>query len=314
MNTLIIGDGSPRFAEFSSSKDSQAVLCTSGNIKDVIEGDQTRYTSLRDVSISELDELVDAANEIIFFKDGVYTDIEKFRIGSVLVLYRDSKRIVDFVFSTLQSSKLSDYRRSTKPQIWVAGCSISHGIGVEENERWGHIVGKSLGMPVSFLTHGGSSIEWAADQILRSDINPQDIVLWGITNTARFLHYSESGLPEHIYQNFFNNRPGTKTLNLDMIVDQSLIFKSINHVLQVANFSKKAGAKFACGILLPPSTGNLETLLYGLSSIELLFVDRNLQSSGGLKFVDIGKDGLHPGPLQHQSYANDFLKLIESVK
>ena len=54
-----------------------------------------------------------------------------------------------------------------------------------------------LNLPVSTLAQGGTSIFWAADQILRSDIRKDDIVIFMLTSTHRFPYYTNSQL-KHI--------------------------------------------------------------------------------------------------------------------
>ena len=86
----------------------------------------------------------------------------------------------------LSSLTVVDQRKTAGQQIWIVGCSYAHGNCLEYiNQRYGQLVAEYYHLPVSFLTKPGSSIDWACDQILRADINPGDIVIWGITSVNR---------------------------------------------------------------------------------------------------------------------------------
>lgn len=290
-----------------------AVLCTNQNIEQLIKENRDVYTSLDDVILSNFCKLIDVANEIIFVENEEITNTQLLFINALLYPHVHSKKIRGATFSEGPSIKLSDRRKSSKCQLWVAGCSISHGCGVDNHQRWGSLVGSALDLSVSFLTYPGSSIEWAADQILRSDIQNGDIVCWGITNPERFLHYTNAGDQQHINSRFFETHKQSMSLNYNMIEDKSLIYKSINYIHQVNNFTKKLGATLVCGIILPPVTESFGELLTGLRDIKKVFFDRDFLAPTDLKFLDLGSDNLHPGPLQHQEYANKFLdKLKES--
>ena len=76
-------------------------------------------------------------------------------------------------------------KESNKPSLWVAGCSWSSAMGVETDERCGHLVAKELDLEEINLAIGGGSIWDASDQILRADIQKGDIVVWGLTSLGR---------------------------------------------------------------------------------------------------------------------------------
>jgi hypothetical protein len=94
--------------------------------------------------------------------------------------------------------KLSDVRKTSQPQLWVSGCSFAAGDGVQSNQRYGQILSDRLNLPVSFLAESGSSVTWAADQILRSDLRENDILIWGLTSIPR-INYFKNNKVHHVF-------------------------------------------------------------------------------------------------------------------
>ena len=95
-----------------------------------------------------------------------------------------------------------------------------------------------LNLPVSFLTKVGSSNTWAKDQILRSNIKKNDIVIWGLTSAIR-MPYFHNGLLRHIFAgSFISDSEIKKFLSPDRLDEQTLIYDSITSIMQVINFCK----------------------------------------------------------------------------
>lgn len=208
-----------------------------------------------------------------------------------------------------------------KPTLWISGCSITHGVGVAHNQRWGHLVGKHLGRPGRYLTSPGSSIEWAADQILRADIRHGDTLLWGLTSPSRFMYYNNDGELQHILGIYYKNHPKFDSIiSIERLADDNLAFKAVNYVNQVRNFLQKIGCRLVIGYMLPGLDEHKKIMLDNLSGPDFFkaFDDpptiktranflKTLGPSPEM-FIDVGTDGAHPGPKQHQIYAGKFLQ------
>jgi len=134
------------------------------------------------------------------------------------------------------------------------------------------------------LAKGGSGLEFQKDQILRSDVRSGDIVLWGLTEERRRTIWSAKGpiTADRDYKTF----------------DETGVYLSVTSIFQVINFCRKIGAHL---ILVP--TISAETLRLGLSH-----VPEFLNFPYKPKFSDYGTDGYHPGPLQHQMWADYILE------
>ncbi len=55
---------------------------------------------------------------------------------------------------------------SSKNQLLVAGCSITHGSGVPVEARWGDQLAKKLKMSHSTIAAGGASISWVVENVI----------------------------------------------------------------------------------------------------------------------------------------------------
>ena len=184
---------------------------------------------------------------------------------------------------------LENYRKTQSKSLWAAGCSITHGVGIDKHQRYTNIVSNKIKRPLIDLSKGGSSIEYAADQLLRSDIHKNDIVIWGLTEETRHTVW-DSALKQAV--------PGKRDLHH---LNETRTYKSLISVHQVVNFCSKVGARL---VLLPIICSENFCLL--LSDVDCFY-----QLPYQTKFIDYGDDQQHPGPNQHQMYADFCLNIIQ---
>jgi hypothetical protein len=226
-----------------------------------------------------------------------------------------------------------DLRKTTDSQIWMAGCSFTNGHGLEnKNCRFGQLFANKLNMPVSFLTMNGASNQWAADQILKSDIRKTDFIFWGITGIARSTLYTEekqwpitiSMLDKQasIYQKLIvDNKkiaPMRRMITEEFLLSTHSLYESFNHIQQVRNFLDKIGCKYLIGYFADldfPYVTHLGKMMHYIVSQndpklfvikpEYPWADITIRST-----TDANDDDTpvhHPGPVQHQVYAEDLL-------
>ena len=328
--TIFFGDVTENLGTQAKAFDSNAVFVNYDNYKDFINDttivSKTIYTSLGDLpkNLEAVYQLLDQADQIY------YIDEEKWSDHQILDLYdvpRSMQGLSEYILFYFYSQKnnvhglnlekylrpnytaLVDTRKTQDKQLWISGCSIADGKGVDPEQRYGHIIGQELHLPVSFLTCGGASLEWAADQILRSDIREDDIVILGLTGEHRFPLWCTEQKVRHVhplYKQFHHERflpLPTKTIDL-LLTDDTRFYQYHIHIEQIVNFCRKIKAKLILlGLIVSEST---RISLYNTKE----FIDyRNLSNISG--FVDLGTDNVHPGPLQHKLYAEfclDHLK------
>ena len=195
--------------------------------------------------------------------------------------------------SKYQHSKyleLADVRGIDSKVLWISGCSISHGEGVEDSQKYGQLLSNKLNLPVRYLTKPGSSIKWQSDQILRSDIQKDDVLVWGLTQESRTVKIAG----------------GEVRTEQDPVVRLSelRLYDAITGIHQVVNFCRKIQCQL---ILLPLLSSEVLNLL-------LTHLDEYTHLPYRTKTLDYGTDNLHPGPLTHEWYAKHAVNKIRKLK
>lgn len=314
---LYFGSNDSELAQRATQADPKAFLIDHSNYAEFLSNppvdNVTVYTSLGDLpKISKdkfiIHQLLDLADEIYYVRHESWPNPEsQIYIESILFSLQQQKNNVynlDLLnYSTESYTKLVDVRRADQPQLWIAGCSVSHGVGVDLTQRYGQLVADQLQMPVSFLTEGGSSIAWAVDQLVRSDIRAGDIVILGATDEVRFPYWTTDNqvwhvTPTHQNQNHRLSYTNLTTNLIDrLITDDNCFYQSIIRIHQLVNFCSKINAKLLiAGLLCSPKMAlhshNLKNFVYY----------KNLQSPNC--YIDLGTDNRHPGIQQHQLYAD----------
>jgi hypothetical protein len=321
MITLFVGDVTPYLATAAKEFHPEADLVTSGNVHDMADG-KVYYTSLGDFhNYQDFCLVLEKADVLVYCPPDRWSDTEQFSNKS------NMKYWTEFQIKALRSIKTitglgppavppsdflnqPDFRKSPAPQIWSVGCSITHGIGVHPSQRYGQLISDRLNMPVSMLTCPGSSISWAADQILRADIRTDDIVIWGITSCSRFPVYSEQiGKIIHVNTSTFESELVPDLLKSSLLKrlleTQELQRQSLISIHQVINFCKKIKVKLIlAGLLVDPSDDFMDYICEYENYIAL--TNRHGINADTM-FLDIGTDGSHPGPTMHAWYADQIM-------
>ena len=309
MNTkivMLVGDTSPDLATQAKQLDNLATLVTPENYTNLTDG--VYYISLGDFpSMSMFADALGKANTLIY--SPLADEKLKKWTEFYLLYYRNRKEVLEvesLVDSKLDSMlELADHRKTDNAQLWVAGCSVTHGDGVELHERYGALLGKQLNMCTSFLSCPGSSIDWAADQILRSDLRAGDIVVWGLTSVRRFPYYDEkvNQIDISYYQ---QNKKFNNVIDIDRLSDTNMLYRAITRITEVTNICNKLNVKLVIAGLLIDETFIHYTVKLG-NYIQLFgrFDENNSP------FIDMGTDGEHPGPLTHKWYAQEIIKRIK---
>ena len=177
-------------------KNNRSTLLNSKNMDHAIgEVNLVNYhTSIQDIKTENIQKVCRAAKEIYIV--GItandiskldYTDIPMIysygRLFNELYKMSDKVRGLEESIGNLTVEKFNPHYAiniHNVPVLWTAGCSVTHGMGVSESERWGNILSEYLDMPEISLSMNGASIKWTADQILRSDIKRGDVVVWDL--------------------------------------------------------------------------------------------------------------------------------------
>lgn len=324
MFTLYVGDNDVTVAENAKKEDTTAYLIDHANWDQQHQG--VAYTSLSDLpNENEFAKLFREADTIVYspplndkWSDGkAEKSMQKKWTEHYLTVFSfvDHKKIINFNAKKDINDvtvPLEDVRKVDSKQLWCVGCSFTYGVGVDIEQRYSDILSNKLDLPLSSLSASGSSILWAADQILRSDVRPDDTLVWGITTSNRFPYYDKgtkqvTRLNLTTYPILCKEIPQLKyVISEKFLTDFNLTFLAINQILQVVTLCRTKNIKLVLAGLLP---GN-EFASY-LTNLPEYF---HLEGHFGLKqtdlYLDLGTDNLHPGPKMHQWYADNIFSWL----
>ena len=199
-------------------------------------------------------------------------------------------------------------KESNKPSLWVAGFSWSSAMGVETDERWGHLVAKELDLEEINLAIGGGSIWDASDQILRADIQKGDIVVWGLTSLGRVDVVNNNQLRSFAVRDALDIPQARDYYNLGYFWSNTQCLIAMRQIQQVINYCSKIGARLYLVNFLDI---HLSSFILG-GEENYLDLSRQMNADTLLTImIDYGTDDKHPGPLQHQQYAKEIIKFIQ---
>lgn len=283
--------------------------------------DKDYATSIADIRFENVKKVINEAKEIVlvdinFLKTGsISIDEDYFVYGRLLnELYKVREKVKNFDWIddlNYQSfNNLVATRQIDKPVLWTVGCSVTFGIGVLAENRWGSIVSNALSRSEITLSKPGHSIAWCADQILRSDIKPGDIVVWGLTDISR-VEYASNWQLNAVPVTGYTQLPDTlQHYKLDYFDSQTKFVMAIKNVLQVVNYCKKIGVELYLINLM--DTTYFKIVFDNMHNyIDCAAEKTYYKYDDPLDFIDVGSDGKHPGPKQHQYYAEQILNLIK---
>ncbi len=318
MITVYVGDVTEHLGELARQHDPMATLIDQNNCVDLDSG--TYYTSIGDVgSLVNFALVLRQATHITYARPVQWSDQVK---GSskmqawtedYLSVFANNKVIINFDIKLTDDKdtmlQLEEPRKVSGPQLWISGCSITHGTGVTVNQRYGQLLADQLDLPVSFLAQPGSSLTWQADQILRSDIRAGDTVIWGLTSHQRFPYFKNNKIT-HVTPLTYDRDPAFKhRVDIAFLDSEQLIYQAVVEIHQVINFCRVAGARLILAQLLGRG---LEKYLHHYSEY-LMLTDQHGRNLDDM-FLDLGSDHSHPGPGMHQWYCEQILNKYKESK
>lgn len=327
--TVFLGDIYDNVSISALQYDNSAFLLDSNNINNFLDynflQDITVYTSLGDLS-KDLDiiwNILNHADRIVYCPPNRWSDGKTFDLldptscmqgltENLLLMLPKSKKIENFSVTNgiIDPIPLSDNRKSQGQQLWISGCSISHGVGVKSNQRYGQLLADELELPVSFLTRVGAAIDWSSDQVIRSDIKKGDIVVWGLSSIERLTYIHNNKLLNGVtVLSYDNDRNLEKIVSKKELVSQNNFFHQNYSIDRVINFCKLCEIQLIIvGILTAPSI--LRYLNNKTNFFQFPYkISFDSEFINTIQFDDLGTDNIHPGPIQHTNYKN-FIKSL----
>lgn len=319
--TVFVGDCNEQLAVAAKNFSNDAYLVEFSNFEKFLltpSGTNiTVYTSAADLpKITQtrcvMYEILNKADQIYYRPPARWSDhTDEFSLQSAenltnyfLYLIDRQKHNVDGLDLTAYSNTpylaLFGTRKNTATRLWVVGCSITWGAGVKKSQCYAKLIADEFfnGQYVD-LAKSGSPLELQADQILRSDISPGDVVLWGLTSEFRAVYWDHNAqtaksIGAHQFDCIIPNKA-------DDVCDETRLYKGVVLANQVSNFCQKIGAKL---IMVPILCS--EHLQLKLHSNPCYYQLPYITAP-----VDYGTDNIHPGPLQHRIYASNIGEILK---
>jgi hypothetical protein len=315
MFELFVGDVDQSLADQAIAHSKDAVLITSANVNDFLTAPtRTAYSSLGDIdNIDIFFQLCILANKIYYRPPICWSDSSSDSKSKQLteqILAGLSQSVpVDGIDKIIDQKKyfnkdfLQDHRKVSESQLWVAGCSITNGTGVSKNQTFKEIIAQKLKLEYSDLSRSGSSIIWQSDQITRSNLQPNDIVVWGLTSPNRLPVFDQDIV--HLSSSQYQQSTTALTkFPIELLDNTTLMYHNILAVKRVHNFCKKIGVQLVILGLMYDFYNNY--LYYDVPTFrQLMFWPK--------KYPDVGTDGKHPGPESHQMFAKEFFELYSKL-
>jgi hypothetical protein len=327
---LFVGDVGSYLAAAAKRFDPAALLIDHANHSTVLSllltTDITGYTSVGDFPDQAylLLQICEHADEIFYMPPKFWADkksVDQFDPNAsnqgyteyLLTKVAAHKPVIGLTLNQLNNPvSLVDQRKTQSPQIWVAGCSISHGVGVQPGQRYGSLLSQELQLPCSFLTRGGSSIDWASDQICRSDIRSGDIVIFGLTSGSRMTYVHNGQLLQGINVNSYTVHPEyQEIIPAYHLITENIFYQQVLAIERCVNFCEKINVKLMLIGLLVCQSANL--LRYVSNKPNFFLYPYPLSNHQAFEFKDLGSDHVHPGRQQHNLYKDFILSQLNQA-
>lgn len=330
---IYFGDNDTTIANRAKMHDSNAYLIDCNNYKNFYLSRPQNcvcYTSLSDLpkDLSVVVSILSTADTIIYSPPETWSDQKKISLNNItnciqgltetiLLHLSNFKKVIniDLCIEQKYNNILADERKTDSKQLWIAGCSVSHGVGVDLHERYGSLLSQELNLPCSFLTFSGSSIQWAANQILKSDLRSGDILCWGITNFSRIPFYYQNKL-QHILAVYYElNKNFNKIFPIELLTNENTLFQNLESIRAVTNFCEKLKIQL---IMFNALTDNQLNRVLRKEKYYYQFpysLNKNFKTYepyGLFVFDDLGNDNHHPGPITHQKYYKFLSQIIDT--
>lgn len=308
MRTLLVGDVSEYLSQHARSISKNAELITQSNFNKIAESTSgIFYTSLGDfTSVEKFTQTLLAADQVIYYPPKKWID-NNLKLETQEHLYQLSwiKKIrienlnFDFKKPNFDKQILFHSRASNDPQIWSFGCSVTAGNGILSNQIYSEVLAKKIGLDITRIAYEGSSISWAVDQILMSDIQKNDIVVLGVTSLYRLSYILHSGRFYHVVPRFYEHYPLMhKIVDVDDLVSPNNLYQSYSKLAMVQNFCHKLHVHLVMLEVIPNSLDNTILTKYpGIIHAPKTYIDK-------------GSDYLHPGPKQHSWFSDQIYQRI----
>jgi len=367
-NKVYLGDGSPSFRNYIRENQAELNLVKQYEELDLKKQDigsiPNGHICMSDLltnavfHLNDIISILQQSKEIIFcYPAKVWENPDEQQLFLGLAKYLDNTRLIKWLeprqwnkgalFYNAENFRLPDYIRPVdsrhdqtgqdRSTIWVAGCSFAQGDSLpNKDSRYGQVLADHFNLPVTFLTHSGASNEWLTDQILKSNLRENDIVVIGLTAVARtpiyldnkyypanlhaldtttgFWRRQSKNLGNSDSDEYFKRSQDPKLKRYvpeEFLISSHFFYKTVNYVEQLVNILTLLKTRFVImynPVIEIPYIENISKMLHYVSSY-----DRKNLFITDFSCIDWGTDQIHPGPQQHKRYAEQIIAKINEI-
>jgi hypothetical protein len=266
--------------------DKNSILLTDANFNHYFNTPGQFHTSLGDITANNLLKIADQSCAFVFVDQGFDSESELLKKTKIFLnSISDTNRIQGYLRPAVDTFVEDTVTRSGTPTLWVFGCSLSAGVGVAHTDVYSTQLGRSLKLPVTTVAKLGSSTRWSLRQLLHADIQPGDILIWQLTTIERSTVKRPGKLPKEV---MLKDQPREIVVST---TDEQLWFDQISLVEYGVKYLRTAGIKFYM-VSLDSNSPVLDRCLEQYTRYPEYCYVPDWQ-------VDLGTDGLHPGPGSH---------------
>jgi hypothetical protein len=187
---IFVGDTGNKTADYARSVFADAQLINDINFS---SSSGVYYTSLGDFKnpISFF-KLLDGATELFYVPVASWSDsqngvshLQQYTENLLMFFYgrKPVHGLEHLDYHNTKCDSLVGYRIHDVKQLWSVGGTITFSPELEIANKYGSVLSQLLDIPVCFITKDNADIDWCADQILRSDLKPNDIIVWELSHS-----------------------------------------------------------------------------------------------------------------------------------
>lgn len=296
------------------NQEKNIVFLTPKNFKKILDSSDEFdcHSSIEDLTLINTLQVIDNSKEVhVIDYNLLFPDLESFQFGRAYNHLRNcSEKVYNFDWIEqieLDSLDLFNQRTYKESCIWSYGCSITNGKAVDNSDKYTTLLSKKLQLPLIDLSESGSSINFMANKILKTDINKGDTVIWGLTSLSRFEYNENWKVMSRSIGSYKDIDIIKNNIQIDYFDSLTHTMTSIHSITNVINFCNKIGANLYIANLMD------KTWLPIVFKKVKHFIDLSaeIDYNSKLKFIDVGSDNIHPGPKQHSYYAQELYKFIK---
>lgn len=226
------------------------------------------------------------------YESSTYSNFLKNRINSVAnKSSTDDSGKCTYTYNELGFRGDSIYKEGLK--VMSIGCSLTEGIGVNDNETWSKVFSDLIGGVNLNFGLGGRSNDYIARTLLTfHDMIKPDIVLIMYTIVNR----------KEIYTNDNGVEPFMPTHSWGYLKDTSSGRETQNMMVSLQNDYEDYANWYKNHLLIKNFLDNKKTKwVWNGENLFIDYQDVNRFDSGIRPFLDLGSDNTHPGPITHKS-------------